>query len=255
LSSGLFVVDSQAQNVAAVLGQDVGQPVAIDFYCGRGGWTRGLQAAGWRVIGIDLVRYPDYPAEFVKADVRQIDAGRLRGARLFVASPPCREFSDLNRLFNRKVEEPNMDLVWATIRLAREAGVPLVMENVRGLQDHIGEAVGHYGPFYLWGDLTSKQIPKMSGRSNKMQGKDPSERAVIPLELAKAIGDKFLAAQMLGISCRTIQRWFRAHRATTCPAPLRTESPKMGDAVDHPEPRIDPINEPGAEKLENSGVY
>jgi hypothetical protein len=149
-------------------------------------------AAGWRVIGLDLVQYPDYPGEFIRGDVRQIDAGRLRqidadGASLIVASPPCRDFSDLKRLFGQRTE-PNLELVSSTIRLARESGIPLVLENVRGLQDHFQPAVGHYGPFYLWGDILPAQIPKFPGRSHKMRGKDPSERSIIPFELAFAVG-------------------------------------------------------------------
>jgi len=270
VSSRQDVQPSQAQNVAKVLRQVVAssQPIALDFFCGRGGWTRGLIAAGWRVIGIDLVHYPDYPGEFVQADVRQIDAGRLReiGARLFVASPPCRDFSDLKRLFGIRAAQPDVELIRKTICLARESGIPFVMENVRGLEEHFSPAVGHYGPFYLWGDIRPDQIPRFLGRSQKMRGKDPSERAMIPFNLAFAIGkafwpadivspsqalqpaatrrqvvvpigrwtlaeiesavfeatlqetrgDKFLAAKMLGISSRTLQRWFRA-RATSCP--------------------------------------
>ena len=40
-------------------------PIAIDLHCGKGGWTLGLQAAGFRSIGFDIVRH-DYPGELVR---------------------------------------------------------------------------------------------------------------------------------------------------------------------------------------------
>ena len=49
------------------------KPLAIDLYCGLGGWTEGLLAAGYDVIGFDNERheYGDkrYPARLVLQDV------------------------------------------------------------------------------------------------------------------------------------------------------------------------------------------
>ena len=33
------------------------QPLAIDLYCGLGGWTEGLLAEGYRVVGFDNERH------------------------------------------------------------------------------------------------------------------------------------------------------------------------------------------------------
>lgn len=48
-------------------------PLAIDLFCGLGGWTDGLLAEGYRVIGFDIERhvYGDerYPAQLVLQDV------------------------------------------------------------------------------------------------------------------------------------------------------------------------------------------
>ena len=43
----------------------------------------------------------------------------------------------------------------ACFHIAAEAGVPLVVENVKGAQPWIGEARAHFGSFYLWGDVNS----------------------------------------------------------------------------------------------------
>lgn len=46
------------------------QPLAIDLYCGLGGWTEGLLAEGYRVIGFDIEQHVygehRYPAQLVK---------------------------------------------------------------------------------------------------------------------------------------------------------------------------------------------
>ena len=34
-----------------------GEPLAIDLYCGLGGWAEGLLSEGWRVIGFDIERH------------------------------------------------------------------------------------------------------------------------------------------------------------------------------------------------------
>ena len=146
------------------------KPLAIDLFCGLGGWTIGLLAAGWRVIGFDIAAdlTRDYPGHLCLQDVSTISGYPMRGkVRLIVASPPCQRYSymampwsrgraqaaeiradesgeklrELNRLFNE------------CFRIAREAGCPLVVENVRGAQPWVGRAAWNYGSFYLWGDI------------------------------------------------------------------------------------------------------
>src|SRR3990167_1783270 len=72
------------------------KPLAIDLCCGRGGWTAGLLAEGWRVVGFDLVKPTMFPigAQFVQQDIQTISGIPFRGrVALVVASPPCTEFS------------------------------------------------------------------------------------------------------------------------------------------------------------------
>ncbi len=72
-------------------------PLAIDLFCGLGGWTQGFLAEGWDVIGFDIERhiYGDhrYPAQLVLQDVRTIHGRQFKDADMIVASSPCQEFS------------------------------------------------------------------------------------------------------------------------------------------------------------------
>jgi site-specific DNA-cytosine methylase len=71
--------------------------LAIDLYCGLGGWTEGLLAEGWDVVGFDIERHAygehRYPARLVLQDVRTINGAQFKHASLIVASSPCQEFS------------------------------------------------------------------------------------------------------------------------------------------------------------------
>ena len=153
------------------------KPRAIDLYCGLGGWTSGLLAEGYDVIGYDIEAHVygehRYPAQLVLQDVLTLHGSQFKDAALIVASPPCQEYSymampwtrakakaaairadttgaeleRLNRLFN------------ACFRIQREACeaagrlVPMVVENVRGAEPWVGRARWSFGSFYLWGDV------------------------------------------------------------------------------------------------------
>lgn len=68
-------------------------PLAIDLFCGLGGWTDGLLSEGWEVIGFDNERHEydghAYPAQLVVQDVTTLHGAQFRDAELIVASPPC----------------------------------------------------------------------------------------------------------------------------------------------------------------------
>jgi hypothetical protein len=73
------------------------QPTAVDLFCGLGGWTEGLLAEGYRVVGIDIEEHVygehRYPAKLMLADVLTLHGSLFARADLIVASPPCQEYS------------------------------------------------------------------------------------------------------------------------------------------------------------------
>jgi hypothetical protein len=168
------------------------KPLAIDLFCGLGGWTDGLLAENYDVIGFDITQHvygeQRYPAQLVVQDVTTLHGSQFKNAALIVASPPCQEYSymampwtlaktkaaairadvsgkmleDLNRLFN------------ACFRIQREAceasgrHIPLIVENVRGAQPWVGRARWNYGSFYLWGDVPA--LMPVTFKASKVPG-------------------------------------------------------------------------------------
>jgi len=140
-------------------------PLAIDLFCGLGGWTEGLLAEGYDVVGFDIERhqYGDhrYPAQLVVQDVLTLHGSQFRDAELIVASPPCQAYSYRAMPWKRAkaLPPPDNTLFEACFRIQREtceaAGrhIPMVVENVRGAQPWVGRARWNYGSFYLWGDV------------------------------------------------------------------------------------------------------
>ncbi len=137
------------------------KPLAIDLFCGLGGWTEGLLAEGYDVVGFDIERhiYGDqkYPAQLVLQDVLTLHGSQFKNAALIVASPPCQAYSYRAMPWKRAkaLPPPDNSLFEACFRIAGEAGVPLVVENVQGAQKWVGKARARFGSFYLWGDVGS----------------------------------------------------------------------------------------------------
>lgn len=132
--------------------------LCIDLYCGLGGWAEGFLSEGWDVIGFDIERHDygtgGYPGQLVLQDVTTLHGSQFRNADVIVASPPCTDYAKWGmRMFHPNPPQPDKRLWEAAVRLAREAGKPLVIENVKGAQYFWGSAQWHQGPYYLWGDL------------------------------------------------------------------------------------------------------
>lgn len=139
--------------------------MAIDLFCGLGGWTEALLAEGYRVVGFDIERheYGDekYPGQLVLQDVLTLHGGQVKDAALIVASPPCQAYSYRAMPWSRAkaLPPPDNTLFEACFRIQREAceaagrHIPLIVENVCGAQKWVGRARWNFGSFYLWGDV------------------------------------------------------------------------------------------------------
>jgi hypothetical protein len=153
------------------------KPLAIDLYCGLGGWTESLLALGYHVIGFDIEQHVygehRYPGQLVIQDVLTLHGSQFADATLIVASPPCQEYSymampwtrakakaaairadttgaelkRLNRLFNACFR------IQAEASIAAGRHIPMVVENVKGAQPWVGCSRWNFGSFHLWGDI------------------------------------------------------------------------------------------------------
>jgi len=160
----------------------MGKPLVIDLCCGLGGWSAGFLAEGWDCIGFDIEKheYGDkrYPADLILKSILELNGYDLRAVNpaLVVASPPCQEFSYMAMPWKRgkqiagalreqcpfpevydgsRTVAELTALYDACFRIARQAGCPIVLENVKGAQPWVGMARAHFGSYYLWGDVES----------------------------------------------------------------------------------------------------
>lgn len=151
------------------------KPLAIDLFCGLGGWTEGLLAEGYNVVGFDIERHvygeAKYPAQLVIQDVLTIHGSQFKNAALIVASPPCQEYSYMAMPWSRakniaaeyrsgvRDTKKLTALFDACFRIQREASaaaghhIPMVVENVRGAIPWVGRSRWNFGSFHLWGDV------------------------------------------------------------------------------------------------------
>lgn len=164
--------------------------VVLDLCCGRGGWAQGFIDEGFEVVGVDIDDFSAvYPGRFVRADLMAWEGWRELNAVAVVASPPCDEFARHSMPWTRKRNPPppSLALVERCREIARELGVPLTMENVRGAQPWLGRSAANCGPFHLWGDVPAI-VPVFGGKSKESYGsKDKARRAMVPYELARHV--------------------------------------------------------------------
>lgn len=121
----------------------------VDLFCGVGGLTHGLEAAGIPVVaGIDVDPDCQYPfeanntAEFVQADISEISSNDIADLfpdgswQILAGCAPCQPFSN----YNNGVDSSEME-DWALLtefgRLVRDVEPDIVaMENVQEIRNH-----------------------------------------------------------------------------------------------------------------------
>jgi len=167
------------------------KPLAIDLYCGLGGWAEAFLAEGYDVIGFDIERHDygtgGYPGQLVLADVLDLHGAQFRNAAVIVASPPCTEPSYRAMPWKRAkalnaAGPPSkfLCLFYACFKIQQQAceaagqHIPLIVENVKGAQPWVGRARWHFGSYYLWGDVPAL-MP--STKSGKITGQNWSRHA------------------------------------------------------------------------------
>ena len=171
--------------------------VCIDLFAGTHSATKYFSLAGWAVDHVELSEGRDV-REYIppKAD--------------FVwASPPCTEYSYLNRSFPtwESKYDASAALWLHSLRVVKEARPRFwIIENVKGAQQIWGKTPYHYGPFFLWGYFPFQELPMIpwttslkGTHANRRIVKDNGkylrwaesrtavERAMIPDALAKAV--------------------------------------------------------------------
>ncbi len=192
------------------------RPLAVDLFCGLGGWTEGLLAEGYDVIGFDIERHVygehRYPAQLVVQDVLTLHGSQFRDADLIVASPPCQAYSYRMMPWKRAkaLPPPDNTLFEACFRIQREAceaaggHIPLIVENVRGAQPWVGRARWNFGSFYLWGDVPA--LMPMTFDGHKSHGMNWSDQTKRGQDFTRLAGRQAMDGRK-GIPHRTNGHW------------------------------------------------
>lgn len=102
------------------------KPRLLDLFCGPGGAGMGYHRAGFEVVGVDIMRQPRYPFEFIQADALTFP---LDGFDAIHASPPCQAYSRITAI---RRDYPYPDLIGPTRDRLAPLTTPWVIENVPG---------------------------------------------------------------------------------------------------------------------------
>ena len=118
------------------------KPRLLDLFCGAGGAAKGYVDAGFEVVGVDLIRQPNFPGQepmlkkrtpgftFKQADALEFLASpqfELWGFDAIHASPPCQLYSHGTVSMDRSNYS---DLIGPTRNALVNTGLPYIIENV-----------------------------------------------------------------------------------------------------------------------------
>lgn len=119
------------------------RPLLLDLFCGAGGASVGYHRAGFDVVGVDIAPQPDYPFEFLQADVMRLDVGESRFDAVH-ASPPCQRDAAITKGTNAHLRDTYPDLYPGVRAMLASMRVPYVIENPAARPDLVlcGEMFG-----------------------------------------------------------------------------------------------------------------
>lgn len=101
----------------------------LDLFCGGGGAARGLIAAGFEVVGIDIKDHRKrYPGVFIQGDALNPPV-RIEGFDFVWASPPCQLFSRASGWSKVRRQRTKVNLIPQTRALLEDHSFT-VIENV-----------------------------------------------------------------------------------------------------------------------------
>ena len=189
---------------------------ALDLYCGFGGWSDGLAAAGFKVNGVEIE--PEiaglYKHEVLVADVTTLNPLDYLGYDVIVGSPPCRNFSKVGRVVGHNWKIPpdpegeGMRLINAFLDFVELAQPRYwVMENVpeavpyvrkhRGIEPRtitrLGKNMrraiwGNFPAFFISRDFSKKRMGRLKNRK-KVNGK--IKLVTIPFDQSEVYDGKY----------------------------------------------------------------
>lgn len=168
------------------------QKEVLDLYSCAGGMTRGLQRAGFRVTGVDIVARPEYPGEgFYRADAVAFvleNLNFIRSRFAFVhASPPCQAEGAPAKGTNKAKGWGGgfQRLIGPTREVLELLGLPYIIENVAGSTvrkdlmlcgDHFGLPIIMHRYFEFGGGLPVPPPPYHPDHSPKHDNRHGGRR-------------------------------------------------------------------------------
>lgn len=179
---------------------------ALDLFCGLGGWSDGLAAEGFDVLGVEIE--PKIAALYrhrvIVSDVCDLDPKDFKGYDLIVGSPPCRDFCCIAETAGktRWRDPPNPDrglrLIKAYLNFV-EVAKPIywIMENSTLLEKHLKmkpqqkTSLGKGMLRGFWGNYPHFLAPRDYRHDFHFGERKPLtswERAKIPLPFSQALG-------------------------------------------------------------------